>query len=163
MSDGDESRPSHGPTVAALGKHTVNGIFLLTFDAAALTLINERRAAGVIHAIAKLEGRIMSTGHMLLALALGFATSAANAQEIGQPGRGLAAAQRLCAQCHSVQNNAAASPNAGAPPFKAIASVPGMTAIALAAALNTSHREMPNILLEPSEQADIIAYILSLK
>jgi hypothetical protein len=38
-----------------------------------------------------------------------------------------------------------------------------MTTIALSAALNTSHRSMPNILLEPDDQAHIIAYILSLK
>ena len=38
-----------------------------------------------------------------------------------------------------------------------------MTALALTAALNTSHRSMPNILLPPEEQANLIAYILSLK
>jgi hypothetical protein len=38
-----------------------------------------------------------------------------------------------------------------------------MTAIALSAALNTSHPTMPNIMLEAAERADIIAYILSLK
>jgi hypothetical protein len=38
-----------------------------------------------------------------------------------------------------------------------------MTAIALSAPLNTSHHSMLNILLWPDEQADIIAYILSLK
>jgi hypothetical protein len=38
-----------------------------------------------------------------------------------------------------------------------------MTSIALSATLNTSHRAMPNIMLEADEQADIIAYILSLK
>jgi hypothetical protein len=38
-----------------------------------------------------------------------------------------------------------------------------MTSIALSAALNTSHRSMPNIMLSPDERADIIAYILSLK
>jgi hypothetical protein len=38
-----------------------------------------------------------------------------------------------------------------------------MTSIALSAALNTSHRTMPNIMLQPDEQADVIAYILTLK
>jgi len=38
-----------------------------------------------------------------------------------------------------------------------------MTSIALSAALNTSHHSMPNILLQPNEQADIIAYILTLR
>jgi hypothetical protein len=38
-----------------------------------------------------------------------------------------------------------------------------MTSIALSAALNTSHRSMPNIMLAADERADIVAYILSLK
>ncbi len=84
-------------------------------------------------------------------------------QEIGRPNRGLALAQRLCAQCHAVRQEQVRSPNADAPRFQTIASVPGMTAIALSAALNSSHRSMPNILLEADERADIIAYILSLK
>ena len=84
-------------------------------------------------------------------------------QEIGQSSRGLALAQRLCAECHAVQKESSRSPNANAPRFQAIASIPGMTATALSAALNTSHRVMPNIMLAADEQADIIAYILSLE
>jgi hypothetical protein len=68
-----------------------------------------------------------------------------------------------CAECHAIQKEYARSPNANAPRFQAIASTPGMTPIALSAALNTSHHSMPNILLAADQQADIIAYILSLK
>jgi mono/diheme cytochrome c family protein len=105
------------------------------------------------------------SGRRILLMMAGLATAIADgsAQEIGQAGRGLALAQRLCAQCHAVQKDTAASPNPDAPSFLIISSVPGMTSIALTAALNTSHRSMPNILLEPGEQADIIAYILSIK
>ena len=85
------------------------------------------------------------------------------AQGIGQPSRGLVSAQQLCAECHAVQKEQARSPNDNAPPFQAIASVPGMTATALSATLNTPHRTMPNIMLAADEQADIVAYILSLK
>jgi mono/diheme cytochrome c family protein len=85
------------------------------------------------------------------------------AQEIGQASHGLAPAQRLCAECHAIEKRYARSPNANAPRFQAIASTPGMTAIALTAALNTSHHSMPNIVLAADEQADIIAYILNLK
>jgi mono/diheme cytochrome c family protein len=87
----------------------------------------------------------------------------AQAQETGQASRGLALAQRLCAECHAVEKQYARSPNANAPRFQAVASTPGMTAMALSAALNTSHHSMPNILLTADERADIIAYILSLK
>ena len=96
-------------------------------------------------------------------IAWSLATGYGEAQEIGQPGRGLVLAQRLCSQCHAVEKGPAQSRNANAPRFQVIASVPGMTSIALSAALNTSHRTMPNIMIEPEEQADIIAYILSLK
>jgi hypothetical protein len=34
---------------------------------------------------------------------------------------------------------------------------------ALSAALQTSHRTMPNLVLDPNELADVVAYILSLK
>ena len=87
----------------------------------------------------------------------------AHAQETGQVSRGLVLAQQLCAECHAIEKQYARSPNAHAPRFQAIASTPGMTAMALSAALNTSHHSMPNIMLAADEQADIIAYILSLK
>jgi cytochrome c len=87
----------------------------------------------------------------------------AQAQEIGHASRGLALAQRLCAECHAIEKQYARSPNAHAPRFQVIASTPGMTAMALSAALNTSHQSMPNIMLAADEQADVIAYILSLK
>jgi mono/diheme cytochrome c family protein len=85
------------------------------------------------------------------------------AQEVGQLGRGLELAQRLCAECHAVGKDDGRLPNERAPRFQVIAGVPGMTATALSAALNTSHRTMPNVILTPDEQAHIIAYILSLK
>ncbi len=85
------------------------------------------------------------------------------AQEIGRPSDGLQRARQLCAGCHAVEAWQDRSPNENAPRFAVVASVPGMTAIALTAMLNTSHRTMPNIMLTADEQADIIAYILSLK
>jgi hypothetical protein len=44
-----------------------------------------------------------------------------------------------------------------------LATTPGMTTIALTVALQTSHRLMPNIVLQPDERRDVIGYILSLK
>ena len=107
----------------------------------------------------------MRAKHLMLAaiIALPMPTAYGEAQEVGQPSRGLVLAQRLCAECHAVQKEYPRSPNANAPRFQAIASIPGMTATALSAALNTPHRVMPNIMLATDEQADIIAYILSLK
>jgi cytochrome c len=107
----------------------------------------------------------MPAKHCILAVAiiLPMTVGQGEAQEIGQASRGLALVGRLCAECHAIGKEDARSPNANAPRFQAIASIPGMTAMALSAALNTSHRSMPNILLTADEQADIIAYISSLK
>lgn len=101
---------------------------------------------------------VLGAATMLAALA-----GSGEAQEIGRPAQGLASAQRLCAQCHAVRKDQVRSPNRDAPPFEAIALTPGMNSIALSAALNTSHQSMPNIMLEPEDRANIIAYILSLK
>lgn len=87
----------------------------------------------------------------------------AAAQQDGNRLRGHEMARQNCAECHAVEDNDARSPNPDAPTFRTIAAVPGMTALALTAALNTSHRSMPNILLTREEQANLIAYILSLK
>jgi hypothetical protein len=38
-----------------------------------------------------------------------------------------------------------------------------MSEMALSVSLQTPHRAMPNIMLDPQERADVIAYILSLK
>jgi mono/diheme cytochrome c family protein len=85
-----------------------------------------------------------------------------HAQE-GNVGRGAEIARSVCAACHIVARGQPVAPNGQAPPFFTIASAPGMTSIALSAALMTSHRLMPNIILEPEERRDVIAYILSLR
>lgn len=87
----------------------------------------------------------------------------AKAQEMGRPQDGLALAQQVCAKCHAVQKQETRSPNPLAPTFTRIATTPGMTAMALSAALRTSHRTMPNLILQGDDMANISAYILSLK
>jgi len=84
-------------------------------------------------------------------------------QEIDSAGRGRVLARQECARCHAVEKQQDQSPNEDAPSFHQVASTPGMNAMALSAALNTSHRTMPNLVIAPDEQSDIVAYILSLK
>ena len=85
------------------------------------------------------------------------------AQESGDAAKGRAVAKQLCASCHAVERGETRSPNDAAPAFPTVASVPGMTALALHATLQTTHRNMPNVMLEPEDQWNIVAYILSLK
>lgn len=104
-------------------------------------------------------GRVLTS---LAVLAVCLAATRADAQDralrLGQ-----AAAQQLCAECHATAKGAVRSPASSAPTFEAIASTPGMSSVALRAALQTSHRSMPNIMLQSDELGDIVAYIMSLK
>ena len=47
--------------------------------------------------------------------------------------------------------------------FAHIANVPGMSAMALHVALQSPHKTMPNLMFEPDELRNLIAYILTLK
>jgi cytochrome c len=89
--------------------------------------------------------------------------TAGHAQDDGDVRRGQALAQRVCAQCHAVRKSQIDSPNPDAPTFPVIAQVPGMTALALTVALQNSHNLMPDLVIEPQERRDVIAYILSLR
>ena len=55
------------------------------------------------------------------------------------------------------------SPNPKAPTFEKIANVPGMTLMALNVALHTSHKTMPNLIIEPDRIEDLSAYLHTLK
>jgi mono/diheme cytochrome c family protein len=87
----------------------------------------------------------------------------AQAQELGSVQHGLRLARAECAECHWVDKVTGRSPNAAAPTFERIANVPGMTGAAVTAALRTSHKTMPNVIIKGEDIGDLIAYILSLK
>jgi mono/diheme cytochrome c family protein len=91
------------------------------------------------------------------------AATAGEAQERGDTRKGRSFARRVCAECHAVLPSKTISPNAKAPTFKAVANTPGMTATALAVWLRTSHPTMPNLIIDPEDMDDVIAYILSLR
>jgi mono/diheme cytochrome c family protein len=96
----------------------------------------------------------------ILFIALALAPS--RAQEIGDVDRGRRYAQSVCAECHAV-GPGELSRHAKAPSFKAIANSPGMTATALAVWFQTSHRTMPNLVIEHDTVDDLSAYILSMR
>ena len=86
----------------------------------------------------------------------------AHAQEIGSAQQGLRLAQSQCNECHLVEGRGR-SPNANAPAFEQIANTAGMTSGALIAALRTSHKTMPNIIIKDADVGDLVTYILSLR
>lgn len=102
-------------------------------------------------------GKTIAVGFLVLAPVTVFA------RNLGSPEAGLLIAQRSCATCHAITADRATSPSPEAPPFAAMAQTPGMTVIALRAALQTSHRTMPNLVLRKQRREDVIAYILQLR
>ena len=82
--------------------------------------------------------------------------------QTADPAAGEAYAEKVCAQCHAIHRSGL-SPELTAPPFKDVAKTPGMTDTALRVWLSTSHPTMPNIVVEPQDMDNVIAYILSLE
>ncbi len=96
---------------------------------------------------------------LLAALALGaVANSAARAADVRN---GATLAQRWCADCHVISEHQQRA-NADAPPFAAIAKMPGFNAEKLAFFLLEPHPRMPSMSLSRGEAQDLAAYIASL-
>jgi hypothetical protein len=72
-------------------------------------------------------------------------------------------ADTACASCHAVAPGQTRSPNPEAPTFEMIANVPGMTLMALSVVLHTSHKTMPNLIIESGRIEDLSAYLHTLK
>jgi mono/diheme cytochrome c family protein len=115
-------------------------------------------------------GRQEETMRFIVAAACGataaFAIAGAtpgNAQNVGDAAKGRAFAQQICSECHNIEKGQRPSPNGLAPNFETVAKTPGLTAIALTAALRTSHRTMPNIIIPDDDLRNVVAYVLSLQ
>ena len=67
-----------------------------------------------------------------------------------------------CAGCHAIGEEAK-SPEPMAPRFADVAQLPSTTELSLKVFLRSSHKNMPNIMLEPDEIDAAAAYILDLK
>jgi mono/diheme cytochrome c family protein len=86
-----------------------------------------------------------------------------DAMDIADARKGLRYAQKACAACHNVSESSAPSPNSKAPPFKLVANLPGASLAGLTEWSRTPHSSMPNLIVEPNDMDDVIAYILTLK
>lgn len=87
----------------------------------------------------------------------------AEAAQVGNAQQGLKLAREACAQCHVIGKSTRRSMDTTAPSFSTIANTPGMTSAALAAAFQTSHKTMPNVVIKEDDANNLIAYILNLK
>ncbi len=105
----------------------------------------------------------MRLARLVLLGNIGLLSCAATAEELGDAGAGAVYAQRVCSECHAVQKGEGYSPNPDAPTFESIAETHGMSERAVDVWLQTSHPNMPNIIVEPQDRDNVAAYIMSLK
>jgi mono/diheme cytochrome c family protein len=99
----------------------------------------------------------------LTVLATLVAAGAPAQEDLGDAEAGFAFASRVCASCHAVGREQSMWPVLPGPRFEDVANTPGMTATALFVWMRTSHPTMPNLILEPADLRNVVAYILSLK
>jgi cytochrome c len=98
--------------------------------------------------------------HLVLGMTLATLQPLAAQSSRGNVAAGRSLASQWCSGCHAVEPN---SVGIFAADFAEIAKLPSTTALSLKVFLQTSHRSMPNFILQPDEANDIVAYILSLK
>lgn len=99
---------------------------------------------------------------LALASVLLLLSGVAHAQSLpGDTFSGRNLALRICSDCHVVAAGQARPATDGAPTFAAISRDPAVTALSLHVFLQSSHTNMPNIILSPSEIDDLVSYILS--
>jgi len=91
------------------------------------------------------------------------AIGTARSQNSGDIAAGHKLAGEICSACHAIESGERQSPQPEAPSFDAVRETPGMTATALYAFFQTSHRNMPNVVLDPDQIRDVTAYIMQLK
>lgn len=97
------------------------------------------------------------------ATAMALLSSPAGSAELGDARRGRDYAEAVCAKCHAVKPAEMASPRLEATPFSVLARAPGLNERALGVFLQTSHAEMPNLVVSGQDRDDLIAYIIGLR
>jgi mono/diheme cytochrome c family protein len=85
------------------------------------------------------------------------------ATELGDVDAGKQYAEQYCAGCHDVATPNPMEIGSGIPTFAAVANKPRVTRTSLVVWMQSSHPKMPNLMLEPQDLDNVIAYILSLK
>lgn len=91
-----------------------------------------------------------------------FTFASANAALAGDAVLGREVAQKLCVNCHIVEDRRPENVNPDVPSFIAIAEKPGQSEDAIHAFLIDPHYPMPNIQLTSLEVDNIASYIMSL-
>ena len=101
---------------------------------------------------------------ILLAIAAIFLVRLHNAG--GTPASNSVAGRKLaeawCAACHDIDARSGTA-HGSAPDFAAVANLRSTTELSLKVFLQSSHANMPNVMMTPEQRGDLVDYILSLK
>ena len=99
---------------------------------------------------------------MFIAILICLAGASAPARAQTRPD-GQRVAEASCGGCHQIYGDrTSASSNDSGPSFQAISRMPSTTSLSLKVFLQSSHRNMPNLVLTPDEIDGLSAYILGL-
>ena len=91
------------------------------------------------------------------------AAASANAQQLaGDVAAGRRLAETVCSVCHRIDNRSGPREGSG-PSFADIARMPSTTPLAIGVFLQSSHKNMPNLILNQTEIDDVRSFILSLR
>ncbi|MCP8938466.1 cytochrome c [Alsobacter sp. SYSU M60028] len=101
----------------------------------------------------------MKLRRVVIALTVLVAAAAPAAAADISAGRELA--RKWCSECHVLGAVPSGAPGQG-PAFADVARMPSTTGLSLSVFLRSSHANMPNLILTPTESDDLVAYILSL-
>jgi mono/diheme cytochrome c family protein len=92
-----------------------------------------------------------------------FVASTAEAAGLGDIDAGKKFAIGNCAKCHDITSRNPMNTASGAPTFYIIANTSGISRTSLSFWLQSSHPKMPGLMIDPRDQDNVIAFILSLK
>jgi mono/diheme cytochrome c family protein len=92
-----------------------------------------------------------------------FAAGSLQADELGDIDAGFQFAAQHCAGCHDIKTPNPMTTGSGVPTFATVANTAGITRTSLLVWMQNSHPDMPDLILEPQDLDNVIAYILSLK
>lgn len=100
----------------------------------------------------------------LLVSSMLFVSTAHAASPTGGPPNGERIAQSVCVECHAVGGDETKpSTNPKAPRFIDVAAMPSTTELSLKVFLRSSHKDMPNLMLDEQEADAVSKYILALR
>lgn len=107
--------------------------------------------------------RLLATAMVIAAALLFIRMHRADGAATAEASKGQRLVEAWCKECHSIDGSAVTAGKPNAPDLRKVAAMPSTTALSLRVFLNSTHTNMPNVIIQPSDADEIIHYILGLK